>query len=89
MDAKEEIANLQRKVESGDMPEYEPLFVLRAQDLLAADVVLIWASLAASRGTPPEKIDEARQLAFRMKQWSVKQVPGRPETQVRIHRSGQ
>jgi hypothetical protein len=88
MDAESEAARLKARIEDGTLPRYEPLFVLRAQDVLAADVVRIWASLAESRGVPAEKVREAMQLAAAMKCWPVKQVPGRPKTKVTIHGDG-
>lgn len=85
MDAKSEVAHRQKQIQDGDLPEYEPTFFLRARDVLAADVVLIWASLAESRGVPAQKVSEARQLAAAMKAWPVKQVPGLPETRITIY----
>lgn len=48
----------------------EPLFVLRATDALAPAVVRTWADVAESKGTPPTKIAEARQLADEMEIWA-------------------
>jgi len=44
----------------------EPIFVLRAQDKLAPDVIRIWCILAGFAGVPDEKVTEARQLATDM-----------------------
>lgn len=70
MKAKEEIAALHR----GEGPlakaaPTEPIFILRAQDRLAPSIVEAWADLAASLGSPHEKVREARELAESMKRW--------------------
>lgn len=55
----------------------EPVFVLRAQDRFAPDVVEHWAVLVQTRngGRPTPKTTEARQLAKAMRQWQrVEQV---------------
>ena len=82
MNAMDEFTRLQAKIESGDLPEDEPLFVLRAQDRLAANLVRSWAAYAKELGTPPGKLEEAERLADAMDLWPVKQVPGRPETRM-------
>ncbi len=57
------------------VPEYEkadldePLFVLRAQDSLAPEVVQLWALNAGMRGVPQVKVEAARACAERMRQW--------------------
>lgn len=53
----------------------EPVFVLRARDLVAADTVRTWASLATAAGVPEEKIEQARAIADLMDQWPEKKVP--------------
>lgn len=49
----------------------EPLFVLRAQDLLGPEMVREWAHRAASLGTPQEKVEEALHCADQMEGWQV------------------
>jgi hypothetical protein len=49
----------------------EPIFVLRAQDILAPEMVREWAYRAAVLGSPREKIVEARKLADRMEDWQI------------------
>ena len=83
MKATEEIDRLLCKIQDGDMPPDEPVFVLRARDLLAAGAVTCWAQTARALDVPIERINEAMALAEKMRQWPVKQVPGRPETRVR------
>jgi len=52
----------------------EPIFTLRAQDVLAPGIVEAWAQRAEKAGSPPEKVAEARDLAEQMRQWQ-KQHP--------------
>lgn len=47
----------------------EPIFVLRAQDELAPDIVRMWAQEAAREGTSEAKCREALELADRMEVW--------------------
>lgn len=54
----------------------EPLFVLRAQDKLAAAVVRWWATLAAAGGTKPEVVAEALKCAEQMDAWPFHKHPG-------------
>lgn len=80
MKAVEELERLREKIESGDMPEDEPVFVLRARDLLAAGAVTSWAVCAKQLKAPQERVDAALNLAEQMRKWPKKQVPGRPDT---------
>jgi hypothetical protein len=53
----------------------EPVFVLRAKDPIADQVVRIWASLAASREVhEKDKIFTAYECAVLMKEWREKNV---------------
>jgi hypothetical protein len=56
--------------------EDEPLFVLRAQDRLSADLVRIWALRAEQGGTKPEIVEEARRVAAEMDAWPFHKHPG-------------
>ena len=49
----------------------EPVFILRAQDILAPRVVVRWAHLAEQAGSPQDKVRGALQLAKRMADWQV------------------
>lgn len=80
MRAIDEVKRLIDKIASGDLPPDEPLFVLRAQDIEAADSVRDWSTKVGMIGTPDEKVLEARRLAAAMDEWPVKQTPGRPDT---------
>lgn len=53
----------------------EPIFVIRAQDVLAPMVVEYWAELAAKLKVRPEKILEACRCAQAMREWSNRKVP--------------
>lgn len=49
----------------------EPIFVLRAQDNLAPELVRLWASKARMVGCPSDKVNEAYDLALRMEAWAI------------------
>ena len=53
----------------------EPLFILRAQDALAAQAVRYWAFLAQANGTPIPKVEEALRNADKMELWLGKKIP--------------
>lgn len=54
----------------------EPLFVLRAQDHLASQLVRLWASMAELGGTHPSIVFEARECADKMDAWPFHKHPG-------------
>lgn len=63
----------------GKAADDEPVFILRAQDVLAGDVVRFWADILEmrhhSQGTKTAavkaKISEARGLARQMDEWPI------------------
>lgn len=56
--------------------EREPVFVLRAQDVVAPDAIETWIALAQAAGAPQEKLDHARLHAQAMRDWGGrKKVP--------------
>jgi len=55
--------------------EDEPLFVLRAQDESAPEVVRDWAAQAEAKGAPAEKVREALELADAMEAWPHRKTP--------------
>jgi len=57
------------------MPADEPVFVLRAQDCLAADTVEFWAKLAEEREVRSGKVAGARECAARMGEWPERKLP--------------
>ena len=50
----------------------EPMFVLRAQDTSAPDMVRHWARLALELGAPVAKVNEAYECAIAMETWQLK-----------------
>lgn len=53
----------------------EPIFVIRAQDPLSAEIVDEWANRAELLGVAADKVAEARACAVVMADWPVKKVP--------------
>ena len=53
----------------------EPVFVLRAQDIHAADLVEKWAIWAAAGGCDPDKVQEAHAIAAEMRNWPHRRQP--------------
>lgn len=49
--------------------EDEPVFVLRAADVIAPTLVRMWAEQAEAHGSPPKKVNEALNLATSMEAW--------------------
>lgn len=58
------------------LPPDEPVFVLRAQDVLAHETVEFWASQAEATGEVRSgKIAGARDCAAEMAAWPIKKLP--------------
>ena len=76
MRAADEIARLQQKLESGDLHPDEPLFCLRARDVLTQILVAEWIRVASALGTPAEKLADASKLLDQATPWKPKQIPG-------------
>ncbi len=53
----------------------EPVFVLRARDPIAADIVRAWAWRAQCLHVNADKVEEARRVATKMDKWTTKQLP--------------
>ncbi len=53
----------------------EPYFVLRAQDAFASHLVMEWARLAESGGSPFEAVQRAMRIAGVMQLWRPKKIP--------------
>ena len=53
----------------------EPVFLLRAQDRLAARTVDDWADFAEIRGSPEAKVEGARAIAKAMAAWPNRKHP--------------
>lgn len=56
----------------GEAAVDEPVFILRARDILAPRVVVRWAHLAEQAGVPPGKVDGALRLAKEMADWQAR-----------------
>lgn len=57
------------------IPDAEPVFILRAQDELAAALVDEWCQRADAAGVRSGKIAEARAIAEDMRAWPYKKRP--------------
>lgn len=53
----------------------EPYFVLRAQDMLAPELVEAWAVEAELNGCPKGKVADARAIAAAMRKWRKRKMP--------------
>lgn len=53
----------------------EPIFVLRAQDKHAPEMVRQWAAAALTTGLSDEKYQEALALARKMEAWPTRKYP--------------
>ena len=53
----------------------EPIFILRASDILAPIVVKYWATIAQDTGVNSEKVKEAWLVSEAMKKWSNRKIP--------------
>lgn len=59
----------------GRAADDEPVFVLRAQDLLGSQRVDDWALLAERYGCPIEKVEDAKWTADAMRAWPTRKWP--------------
>lgn len=59
----------------GKAADDEPVFILRAQDALSADLVELWAIRAKAVGCTWDKVREARELAEQMRNWHTRKNP--------------
>ena len=53
----------------------EPVFVLRAQDLLAPDIIRAWANEATVHNCPLTKTGDAHECANEMEAWPTRKYP--------------
>lgn len=53
----------------------EPIFILRAQDVLAAGIVETWIVRGKHHGVSPDKLASAQKIADAMREWPTKKVP--------------
>jgi hypothetical protein len=62
------------------IPDEEPVFLIRGQDEIAADVILDYAARARASGYPQNVVDAAVRQSWAMRQWPVKKkadIPSR------------
>lgn len=57
------------------VPHDEPVFILRAQDALAADLVEKWAIWARAAGCGNDKYQEAMRISEEMRRWPIRKNP--------------
>ena len=65
----------------GKIPEDEPVFLLRAQDVVAPQAVEIWALAAHKAGANAEIVEHAYQHAQLMRKWQAEhgsKIPDMP-----------
>lgn len=65
----------------GKIPEEEPVFLIRGQDVVGPNAVLHWAELAESQGANVDIVQSAREQALRMRDWqrlNVAKIPDLP-----------
>ena len=63
---------------SGKIPVNEPVFLIRGQDALGADILRIYANLAGHISADPELIKRTLEQADRMEAWPTKKIPDLP-----------
>jgi hypothetical protein len=59
----------------GKAPPDEPIFILRAQDSLAADMVEKWIIHARAAGCSKKKILDAMNIVEEMRRWPTRKNP--------------
>ncbi len=67
----------------GNIPDDEPVFLIRGQDKIGASAVRAWALLAEACGADPVIVATALDHAYRMEAWAKKhgKVPDMPTEQ--------
>lgn len=68
---------------AGLIPENEPVFLIRGQDVLSASAVGAWADLAELEGASPRIVASARRQATLMEKWQAEhgaKIPDMPDT---------
>ena len=69
----------------GLIPEDEPVFLLRAQDLVAPQIVDAWALSASAMGAKKDIVQAAFHQAGEMRRWQstgYKKIPDLPKSEV-------
>jgi hypothetical protein len=63
---------------AGLIPEDEPVFLIRGQDVAAGEAVRAWAALAAKAGATADILNAAMDHADKMDEWPSKKTPDMP-----------
>lgn len=58
-----------------NIPDDEPLFLVRGQDRLAPGLVRYWAGAAKARGAKPSTVQSAYDSAAAMERWKTRKYP--------------
>lgn len=62
----------------GVIPDDEPVFLIRGQDIVGAKTVRFWADQAEAHGASPRIVERAREHAALMESWATRKVPDMP-----------
>lgn len=65
------------------IPDDEPVFLVRGQDVNGGGTVRFWANMALGSGADPEIVRVAREHADKMDAWPKKKVPDLPSNGMR------
>lgn len=68
---------------AGLIPDDEPVFLIRAKDIVSADAVRAWADLHDKAGGDPMMSYAARRHALLMDAWHEKRLADAPEDAIR------
>lgn len=69
---------------AGLIPDDEPVFIIRAQDIAGPATVQCWAAIAKSHGAEPNILEAADDMTAQMRNWQrghVCKVPDMPSRQ--------
>lgn len=66
---------------AGLIPEDEPVFILRGQDIYAAAAVEFYAGMVEAAGGDPEIVRLSREQILRMRNWPKRKMPDITQTQ--------
>lgn len=61
------------------IPEDEPVFLIRGQDIVGGAAVRAWADMAERVGASPDAVSSAREHATKMEAWPKKKVADLPQ----------
>lgn len=64
---------------SNKIPADEPVFLLRAQDVVAPETILFWAYKARQVGASPQIVEAAMNQWAEMKKWQKEHPPKVPD----------